>query len=279
MRRLLAMSVLAVAAACGATRGAEPSAGQAGIIDAETAAKLNASLMGPQRPEAEKARDKYRHPLETLSFFGLKDDMTVVELAAGGGWYTAVLAPVLADKGHLVEPMIDPSAPDDTPGVKYSRKLDERLKADPATYAKVEKRAQMPGEWNLGAPGSADMVVTFRSLHGMTPDEQEKLFAAVAAVLKPGGVFGVEDHRALEGVPMDPKATGYVDEKAAIERIEKAGLKLVAKSDVNNNPKDTKDYDKGVWALPPSLQNGETDKAKYEAIGESDRFTLRFVKS
>lgn len=270
------MSVLAVAAACASNQN-EPSAGKA-VTDAATTAKLTAALAGAQRTDAEKARDKYRHPAETLSFFGLRDDMTVVELAPGAGWYTAVLAPVLAEKGRLIEPIIDPNASDETPGVKYSRKFVERVGAEPDVFAKTEVRTQMPGEWNLGEAASADLVVTFRSMHGMTPEEQEALFEAVSTVLKPGGVFGVEDHRAKDGTAMDPKTTGYVDEAAIIARIEKAGFKLEAKSDVNNNPKDTKDYEKGVWALPPSLANGEVDKEKYVGIGESDRFTLKFVK-
>ncbi|MBC7794910.1 MAG: class I SAM-dependent methyltransferase, partial [Clostridia bacterium] len=202
MRRLVAMSVLAIAASCASNQN-EPSAGESGIIDAETATKVNAALAGPQRPESEKTRDQFRHPLETLSFFGLRDDMTVVEFGPGGGWYTAVLGPVLAKKGRLVEPITDPTLADDTPGVKYARKLVDRMQATPDAYASVQQRYQTPGSFNLGDAGSADMVVTFRSLHGMSVEEQDQLFAAVYETLKPGGVFGVEDHRAKDGVAMD----------------------------------------------------------------------------
>lgn len=237
-----------------------------------TLVKLRASLDGPQRTDVEKARDQYRHPIETLSFWGLRDDMTVVELMPGMGWYTAVLAPVLADKGKLVA-VVD--APNDSALAVYTK----RLEAMPEVFGKVEVRVQKPGIWDLGVGSSADLIVTSRGLHYLKAEELDALFKAVYETLKPGGVFGVEDHRADASDTRSSLDTGYISEEAVIRRVESVTpLKLAARSEVNANSKDTKDYDKGVWALPPTLENGELDKNRYLAIGESDRFTLAFVK-
>lgn len=245
----------------------------------ETVAKIDQSLAGEQRPTEEKQRDAYRHPAQTLSFFGLKDDMTVVELYPGRGWYTAVLAPVLAEHGKLIVPMVDPNGPADGEGVKYAKALSERMQADPKAFGKVETRIQPQTGVDLGAPESADMVVTFRSLHNLDAEKLATLLDAVHGVLKPGGVFGVEDHRAKAGAdPTQGHETGYLPEDWVISTIEAKGFKLAAKSEVNANPKDTKDYPEGVWTLPPTLALKDQDREKYVAIGESDRMTLRFVK-
>jgi predicted methyltransferase len=248
--------------------------------DAATAAAIDGALAGSHRSAANKARDVYRHPKETLTFFGLRRDMTVVELWPGsGGWYTEVLAPVLKDKGKLYAAHVDPvdAPPGGRDGLKSYK---DKLAANPDLYGKVDVTVL----WNKGAdiapPGSADMVVTFRNIHNwMGRDWAPQAFAAAYQALKPGGVFGVEEHRGNPAVPQDPKAaSGYVNEDYAIKMIEAAGFKLVDRSEINANPKDTKDYEKGVWTLPPNYRMGDVDRAKYTAIGESDRFTLKFVK-
>ena len=248
--------------------------------DAATAAAIDAALAGAHRSDANKARDVYRHPKETLTFFGLRRDMTVVELWPGsGGWYTEVLAPVLKDKGKLYAAHVDPvDAPQG--GRDGLKKYQANLAAHPDLYGKVTVTTL----WNKGAdiapPGSADMVVTFRNIHNwMGRGWAPEAFSAAYKALKPGGVFGVEEHRGNPAVPQDPKAaSGYVNEDYAIKMIEAAGFKLVDHSEINANPKDTKDYEKGVWTLPPNFTMGDVDRAKYAAIGESDRFTLKFIK-
>ncbi len=240
----------------------------------DTDGKIKWALAGAQRSDKEKARDVYRHPLETLEFFGLKDDMTVVELWPGGGWYTEILAPVLHDKGKLVVTTFNPNSEN---AKEYAAKL---ASAD-AIYGKVQQQLlNPPDNLALGPDGSADMVVTFRNYHNWVRDKMaDKVVMAAFKVLKPGGVFGIEEHRANAGDTKNkPSESGYVEEAFIIEAVQMVGFKLDKKSEINANAKDTKDYDKGVWALPPVYRNGDKDHAKYEAIGESDRMTLRFVK-
>ena len=249
-----------------------------GVSDATTAAKLQAALAGPHRDEAHRARDKYRHPLETLGFFGLRDDMTVVELWPGGGWYTEVLAPVLKQRGHLVVTSFDPKGPADSYETEQAKDMNELLTKNAALFGTVTVAVVKPPEkLDLGPPGSADLVLTFRNLHNWIADGKfaDKVLLAAYQVLKPGGVLGVVEHRAKPGQSID---SGYVEEAVAIKLCEDAGFKLVAKSEINANPKDTKDYPEGVWTLPPSLALKDKDRDKYLAIGESDRMTLRFVK-
>jgi len=244
-----------------------------------TAAKITAALAGPHRSEKNRARDQYRHPAETLGFFGLKDSMTVLELSPGAGWYTEVLAPVLRDSGKLKVTSADPNGNPENYGVKRAKEMLALKEAHPEVFDKVELQIvanEIDEKYAFGEANSVDMVVSFRSLHGMADsDKANHWLKAVFNVLKPGGTFGLVDHRANVGGEVKG---GYLPEALAIELCEKAGLKLVEKSEINANPKDTKDYEKGVWALPPSLSNGDTDKDKYLAIGESDRFTLKFVK-
>jgi predicted methyltransferase len=263
--------------ACGGAATAPAASATSGANATGTEGKIKAALAGAHRMPKETPRDAYRHPLETLTFFGLKDDMTVVELSPGGGWFTAVLAPVLAEKGKLVVVGGDPNGPTNAEGTNNAKKLQE-------AFGKVETRiVREKEEPVLGAPASADMVVTFRNFHNWVEGgEDTKMLAAIRAVLKPGGILGVTDHRAKDGAPVDAKTvgdTGYIPEAFVIKTIEAAGFKLAGKSDVNANPKDTKDYAKGVWTLPPTYELGDTDRAKYEAIGESDRMTLKFVKN
>jgi predicted methyltransferase len=239
--------------------------------DPATDAKIRQSLAGPQRADGERARDGYRHPVETLELFGLREDMTVVELVPGGGWYTAVLAPVLRERGKLVIAGVEDNM----------QELLPRIKASPV-FDKVQTIVLTRDRPVLGPPGSADMVVTFRNFHNWVgAGATEAILAAAFAVLKHGGVFGLTDHRANRGTSASPQvvgATGYVPEDAVVQIVESAGFQLAAKSEVNANPRDTKDYPKGVWTLPPVYALGANDHAKYEAIGESDRMTLKFVK-
>ncbi|MEO7111204.1 MAG: methyltransferase [Polyangiaceae bacterium] len=240
----------------------------------DTDGKIKWALAGAQRTDKEKARDQYRHPVETLEFFGLKDNMTVIELWPGGGWYTEILAPVLHDNGKLVVTTFDAKS-------ENAQEYAAKLKSADAIYGKVQQQLLNPPDTlALGPDGSADMVLTFRNYHGWIKDKiADKVVMAAFKVLKPGGVFGIEEHRANPGdMKNKPSETGYVEEAFIIEAVQMVGFKLDQKSEINANPKDTKDYDKGVWALPPVYRNGDKDHAKYEAIGESDRMTLRFVK-
>jgi len=244
-----------------------------------TAEALTNVLAGPQRSEANRARDLYRHPKETLLFFGIRPEMKVLEVWPEPGWYTEILAPLLRDKGQYYAAVI---APD--PGSKYvTERLEEfhqKLAAAPAFYDRVQV-VTFPGDGSDAVPaGSLDMVLTFRNIHNwMSRGTAEQAFATMYRALKPGGVLGVSEHRGNPDVPQDPRAkSGYVNEDYAIRLIEAQGFRLVAKSEVNANPKDTKDYEQGVWTLPPTYRLGEKDHDKYAAIGESDRFTLRFVK-
>lgn len=218
-------------------------------------------------------RDQYRHPVETLTFFGLKPDMTVIEVSPSRGWYTQILAPYLSEKGQYImaEPSTDPRG--------YAVPRNEWYEKHPDLKAKSKKVVFQPGtEINLGAENSADMVLTFRNIHNWLPNKNiEEAFKHFYKVLKPGGVLGVVEHRANPKMKFDPKS-GYLHEKEVIRLAEKAGFKLAAKSEINANPKDTTNHPHGVWSLPPSLRGGDKDKEKYQAIGESDRMTLKFVK-
>jgi len=241
-------------------------------------AKLKAIVNGDQRSAANKARDKYRHPVETLAFFGIRPNMTVVELWPFGGWYTEIIAPYVKDKGIYYAAAMDPTSTD-REDTEYNTELKKLLETRPDLYGKVKWSVLAKGKYSLAPDGSADLVVTFRNIHNWVWSGDEKdVFAAAFRALKPGGVLGVEEHRANDPKAKPGRGQAYVGEDYAIALIESAGFKLAGRSNINNNPKDTKDYPKGVWTLPPSFAMGDTDRAKYAAIGESDRFTLRFVK-
>ncbi|MBL8631481.1 MAG: class I SAM-dependent methyltransferase [Rhodospirillaceae bacterium] len=247
-------------------------------MDTATETELKKALAGSQRSDANKARDQYRHPLETLKFFGLNKDMKVMEVWPGAGWYTEVLAPVLKD--NYTAAHFDPARSEGAKKQVDAFKAD--LDKNAALYGKptVAVLMQQTNQMTPVPAGSLDMVLTFRNIHNwMGSDSAEAMFKVFYDSLKPGGYLGVVEHRAKTDQPQDPKATnGYVREDYAQAMAEKAGFKLVAKSDVNNNAKDTKDYPKGVWTLPPNFREGEVDKAKYTAIGESDRFTHLYQK-
>lgn len=243
-------------------------------------AHVEAAATGDHRSAENIARNEHRHPVETLTFFGIEPDMTVVEFWSGGGWYTEVLAPTV-NEGTVVAANF--AAKDDPEHYrsKLRVKMDERVKTDPV-FSNVVHGTLEPGvKVDAGEPGSADMVLTFRNIHSYVRAGIEKqMFAEAYKLLKPGGIFGVVQHRAKADVT-DVKAsaeTGYVPESFVIDLAEETGFELVEKSEINANPKDTTDWEEGVWTLPPSYRLGDKDKAKYEAIGESDRMTLKFRK-
>nr|WP_315254111.1 methyltransferase [uncultured Duganella sp.] len=243
---------------------------------------LKAAIAAPTRTADNVKRDVYRHPYETLTFFGIKPNMTVVELAPGGGWYTEILAPYLRDHGKLITGGSDLASPNENER-KGAERFMARLNAKPEAYNKVAVGVFSPGrKYEMAPPNSVDLVVTFRNIHNwipLGPEKMKDLFSNLYTVLKPGGVLGIEEHRLPASKTQDATASsGYMHEAYVIKLAEDAGFKLAGKSEVNANPKDTADHKNGVWALPPTFTNKEEDRAKYQAIGESDRMTLKFVK-
>ncbi|QBB72305.1 methyltransferase [Pseudolysobacter antarcticus] len=249
--------------------------------DQLAAEKYDSVLAGDWRDAKNKARDGYRHPKEMLQFFGLKPDMTVIEITPAGGWFTEVLAPFLRDGGKYIGAVYDEKAEGASKSTESSNlKLEEKLKARQDAYGPATLTRFTTKVPTFGADNSADMVLTFRNVHNWSEGgTAPQMFQAFFKVLKPGGILGVEDHRAAAGAAADASMKlGYLPEDYVIKLATDAGFKLVGKSEINANPKDTKDYAKGVWTLPPVLTLGEVDKDKYLAIGESDRMTLKFVK-
>ncbi|HEX2668578.1 MAG TPA: methyltransferase [Gammaproteobacteria bacterium] len=249
-----------------------------GAADDGADAAISQALKGAWRAPANAARDQYRHPRETLEFFGLRPDMTVVQLWPGAGWYTEILAPVLKDHGKLIDAALPPKGYGES---STSQRYLSKLKADPAVYGKVQVvDFAPPAQLDLGPEGSVDMVLTFRNAHNWESDHQlPAVFQASFKVLRHGGVLGLTDHRAVPGKTVEQVFdSGYMPTDYIIKVAEQAGFKLVAQSEINANPKDTKDYPHGVWTLPPTYTLGDKDRAKYAAIGESDRMTLKFVK-
>ncbi|WP_371184181.1 class I SAM-dependent methyltransferase [Xanthomonas sacchari] len=245
-------------------------------------AALQTAIDGSWRDRANVARDAYRHPGQTLAFFGIKPTQTVIEVTPGSGWYSEILAPYLRERGQYIAAVVDPAAVPEGRGRDYQQKaragLEQKFAAAPAQYDHARIVAYAPNAPVFGPPGSADLVLTFRNVHNWRMAGQaEAMFKGFYNVLKPGGVLGVVEHRAKADVPADDKS-GYVGQAQVIAMAEAAGFKLAGKSEVNANPRDTKDYPGGVWTLPPSNQHEAADDAKYQAIGESDRMTLKFVK-
>jgi predicted methyltransferase len=242
--------------------------------------ELDRILPASHRSPEGRARDEHRHPRETLEFFGLRPDMKVVEVWPGNGWYTEILAPLLRDKGVLYAAQLDPSGGEyaKTTVAAFRAKLEAR--ADLYDKVTVTTMAPPPASAAIAPAGSVDMVLTFRNLHNwMMFGWQREALQSMYAALKPGGVLGVVEHRGNPKLPQDPRAaSGYVNEDFTIELIESVGFKLASRSEINANPRDTKDYERGVWALPPNYANGATDRQRYQNIGESDRFTLKFIK-
>jgi len=249
-------------------------------LTAETAAKITAAMAGPHRNEASRAGDQYRNPKETLLFFGLTPDMTVVEISPGAGWYTDIIAPVVKDRGRFLAAHSNPNA---SAGAQKQRaSFTARTQAHPEQLSSVTLTSFGKGiEGNLAAPGSADLILTFRNVHNwIGAGFAANAFTAFYSALKPGGVLGVVEHRLPEAFAdtEDSRRSGYVKQSEVIRMAEAAGFKLDATSEINANAKDTADHPKGVWTLAPNFAMGDTDRAKYQAIGESDRMTLRFVK-
>ena len=235
-------------------------------------------LKGTWRAPQNVVRDVYRHPQQTLQFFGLRANQTVIEITPGGGWYSEILAPLLKQKGHYIAALQAPAS-----GEYFKKAADslrQKFAADPEHYAQARFVEFDPKTPVLGQPGSADAVLTFRNVHNwVMADTAPNMFQAFFKVLKPGGVLGVVDHRAKDGASLDDiKHSGYLTTAYVVQLATDAGFVLDGQSEINANPKDTKDYPDGVWTLPPSLKLGEQDKARYLAIGESDRMTLRFIK-
>lgn len=254
--------------------------GDARGTDAETAAAIAAASVGAHRSEANIARNAYRHPVETLSFFGLRRDMTVIEALPGGLWYSEILAPVLRDEGQFIAAGYDVDLPDQPDyRMRGHNYLLSRIEDEPLIFGATKiAKLTAPISIDLGEPGSADMVLTFRSNHGWIRDEAiDSVYAAFFEVLKPGGVLGVVQHRAGEATDTST-FNGYVEQDEVIALATKAGFVLEATSEINANPKDMANYEGGVWTLPPTLRKGEEDRDEYLAIGESDRMTLRFRK-
>lgn len=237
---------------------------------------------GDHRSAANQARNRYRHPAETLDFFGIGRGMTVLEISPGGLWYTEVLAPALRDNGQLVVAGYDVDIPDQ-PEYRYRQQsaMEKRFEDESEAFGPVKiVKFSPPQTIALGEPGSVDVVVTFRNSHGWIRDGlAEAIYQSFFDVLKPGGVLGVVQHRAAAGSNVEETAqNGYIPEAAVVALANKAGFVLEEKSQINANPKDTRDHPEGVWTLPPSLELGDKDREKYLAIGESDRMTLRFRK-
>jgi len=243
-------------------------------------AAIQAAMAAKFRKPEDAARDKYRHPAETLDFFGFKPTMTVLEFGPGEGWYTELLAPALAKKGKLFVTNTDPNGPPDERSTFYGQRFKMFLDTSPEAFGKIETVNIDNKSPSLPQDGTVDLVILCRELHGMV--QQNKMgdwLAQIQKALKPNGVLGIEQHRAKpDAIPEESAKKGYLPEKWVIEKIEAAGFKLAGKSEINANPKDTKDYADGVWTLPPSYRLGDKDHDKYAAIGESDRMTLKFVK-
>jgi predicted methyltransferase len=278
---ILALSAPIIGACTSIQNNASSEAEQSAVADTA----LSSAIAGDWRDPKNTVRDRYRHPLETLTFFRVNAKQTVVEITPGaGGWYSEILAPYLRSDGKYTAAQVDPMA------VAEGRSRDNQLKTIDALKARLAghptqfDRAQIstfdPKLPVFAAAGSADTVLTFRNVHNwVAGGTADAYFAAFFAALKPGGVLGVVDHRAKPGTDIEKmKTSGYLTEQLVIDLATKAGFVLDARSEVNANPKDTTDHPNGVWTLPPVNRHDTEDDAMYQAIGESDRMTLRFVK-
>ena len=256
---MAAMTIVALSGTLFAATGSDP---------------LASAIKAPSRTATNVRRDQYRHPYETLSFFGVKPTDTIVEIWPGGGWYSEILSPYAAGQGTLWE-----AAPND----KALEPIRKMQAAHPSVYAKVRTAIFPSVDGEPGVPaGKADVVLTFRNVHnwrfGKT-DQTQIAFDQMFAMLKPGGTLGIVEHRLPEAMSAATEGkSGYVKRSSVVEFATKAGFRLVGESKVNANPKDTHDYPGGVWTLPPTYTEKDVNKAKYAAIGESDRMTLKFIK-
>jgi predicted methyltransferase len=263
--RLPSLIVVAVIAAGGYTAAA-----------AVTDSALTAAVASPARSAAAVARDKVRHPVEELTFFGISPKLNVVELWPGGGYWTDILGPYLAPSGHYTVALPPASDAENSSVVRFRA----RIAAEKGRLGTIHESTLGPDHFEIAPPGSADLVLTFRNLHNwMNDGYAAQALAACFTALKPGGILGIEEHRGRNDIPQDPKAeSGYVRQDYAIALAKKAGFVLVASSEIDANPRDTKDWPKGVWTLPPTLAMGDKDRDKYIAIGEGDNMVLKFQK-
>lgn len=256
-------------------------AGCAGMPGGGAGDEVDRVIAGTHRSETNRARDVHRHPRETLLFFGLRPDMTVVEIWPGAGWYTEILAPVLRERGRYYAAHFHVSEKSPRYMGTSRQNFGRLLSSRPDFYDRVTVTAFHAPASPVAAPaGTADLVLTFRNVHNWTAGKiDEAMFRAFFEALKPGGVLGVVEHRAQPGTPLEGQVkSGYMTEAYVVGLAEKAGFRLVAKSEINANPRDTRDHPRGVWTLPPTFRLGDQDRAKYAAIGESDRMTLKFEK-
>jgi predicted methyltransferase len=238
---------------------------------------LIAAVSDPARTATFVVRDKARHPAEELAFFGITPKMTVIELWPGGGYWTEILGPYLAKGGTYYAALNAPGDKEEDAGVQRWR---ARVAAQKDRLGTIHETMIGAGHFDIAPPGSADLIVTFRNLHNVMEDgTADQALAALFKALKPGGILGIEEHRGRNDKPQDPKTKdGYVREDYTVALVKKAGFVLVGSSEVNANPKDTKDWVDGVWTLPPTLSQKDKDREKYIAVGEADNFVLKFQK-
>lgn len=279
--RVAATVTLALVAGWLGAAAVSPAAAQTVKAPASEAV-LRTLVDGKQRTAANKVRDPFRKPFEVLQFLAIEPGSTVIEISPGAaGYWTEILAPYLKDKGLYVAANPAPTSPASKEGVeRFNTMFAAKLESDPASFSKVKVIAFAPELLDFTEPGSADVVLTFRNLHNwMDRGVVDKAIVSFHRALRKGGILGIKDHRGRPDQPQDPQAkSGYVRQDYAIAMIEKAGFRLLGTSEAVANPKDTKDHPSGVWALPPTYRNKDADRQKYEAIGESDRFLLKFVK-
>ena len=275
MSRLLVVSLCCALLGCASAPGP---AATSPVPKRAPGAALDAALAGDWRRPQDVLRDRFRHPGQTLAFFGVQPDQTVIEITPGGGWYADILAPYLRARGHYVG--AQPAAAADSAGGKRNAALREQFAGNAAVYGGAELRTFDPAAPDFGPAASADTVLTFRNVHNwVSAGNADAYFRAFFAVLKPGGTLGVVDHRAKAGATLEAmKKSGYLTEALVIALAQRAGFQLVAGSEANANPLDGTDHPNGVWTLPPTNRHDASDDATYQAIGESDRMTLRFRK-
>ncbi len=273
MRRVISLGLLLCVWTAPSARAADSGS--------DTRSALESIVAGDHRTDEERARDRYRNPVETLLWLGIGADFTVVELAPGGGWYLKIIAPLVRESGAYYAANGDAETWWPRSRLPYVQSRADRLRNHLGDHPDLFDHVRMSVlSEGLAPDGSADLVLTFRNVHGwMRAATVADVFASAYAALKPGGIFGVVQHRGDANQPQDPEAsTGYVREDAVIRIASEAGFELVDRTDLNRNPRDTKDYAEGVWTLPPTLRLGDRDREKYLAIGESDRMTLKFRK-
>lgn len=244
------------------------------LIPYSSSHPLEDAIKSKDRSSKNVMRDRYRNPYETLSFFEIEQNMKVVELSPGGGWYTEILANYIHSPGEIIAAHFDKNSNRDF-YVRMRKNFENKVNENPL-YKNV---SVVDLSSKLAEPGTVDAVLTFRNLHNWIGPQIDLIFSNAHKALKKGGILGVVEHRANPGTSLEEmKRTGYVTEEYAIKIAEKHGFTLISKSEINSNPKDTKDYVRGVWTLPPVLRLKEKDKQKYLDIGESDRMTILFKK-